>query len=145
MEAVKQRRQCATSLARILGLGATLLAACGSSDQEEVVVGSGKVVEQQHEVAVVAELRISLPFDTLVSRGEAGQLTLRGEDNLLEHVVMRERDVSAWEIVAPADLAFEQHEDVEIEVPFIDMVRVTYSPSIRFAQNPAELLLEKTN
>ena len=107
------------------------------------MVGSGKVVEQQREIAIVAQLRIALPFDTLVSSGEAGHITLRGESNLIERVVMRERDVSAWEIVAPADLVFEQHQDVEIEVPFIDMVRVTYTPSVRFAQNPAELLLDK--
>lgn len=125
----------------ITGIVAGVLAACG--DEADPIIGSGNVVDRVSPVMIVEKLRIVLPFDTLVVRGEAGRITVRADDNLLDYIDIRERSVSDWEIVAPMDLVFEQSHEVQIEVPFVDMVKVACTENIRFEADPAELLLEK--
>ena len=122
-------------------LAASLLVACAGGEQE-VLVGSGQVVERMTEVMTVSELKVALPFEGKVSNGVAGSITLRGESNLLDRIEVRERAVSKWEIVAPSDLMFEQHDDIEISVPFIEMVKISHSPSIHLQSDIRSTLLE---
>ena len=122
-------------------LAASLLVAC-AGDEKEVLVGSGQVVERTTEVMTVSELKVALPFEGKVSNGVAGSITLRGESNLLDRIEVRERAVSKWEIVAPSDLMFEQHDDIEISVPFIEMVKISHSPSIHLQSDIRSTPLE---
>ena len=125
----------------VVCLAASLLVAC-AGDEKEVLVGSRNVVERTTEVMTVSELKVALPFEGKVSNGVAGSITLRGESNLLDRIEVRERAVSKWEIVAPSDLMFEQHDDIEISVPFIEMVKISHSPSIHLQSDIRSTLLE---
>lgn len=114
------------------------LTACGSSD-EEPVVGSGEVTSRTIDVMYVEEVTIDIPFKALVRNGDERQVVIRGEDNLIDLIEVTETDVSKYEISAPFDIDFEQHEDVEIEIPFIGMVSITVSGDVEFADQPFEV------
>lgn len=108
----------------VLGLGLTSWAGCGNSD-DDPIVGSGVVDERVETVAIVEQLRLEIGLDVVVMEGEPEQIIIRGEDNLIDHIVFEETAVGAYDLSIPAGLSFEQHDDIEIEVPFIDMVNFT--------------------
>lgn len=121
------------------GLLTGWLAGCASeigSDQEPIV-GSQQVVERETAVSVVQSLRIRVPFAVTLQNGEPKKIVLRGEDNLLDEITVDEEAVSSWRIIAPLDLAYTQHEDIAIEVPYIDMVEVKYRDNVEFIDYPA--------
>ena len=124
-------------MARSLSVVSALvwLAACG--DDSSAVVGSGNVVERVTPIMIVEEVKISVPFAATVRDGAPEQVVLRGEDNLLDEIVVEEVEIGKVEISAPENLNFEQTKSMEIEVPFIDMVRIsTHGGEIDFADQP---------
>jgi hypothetical protein len=128
------------------GLCATLLAvgwlvACGS-DSNAVIVGSRHVISKTTPTMVVESVHIYIPFKAVVHNGAAHQIVVKGEDNLLAKVSVDEVSVAKWEIVASEDLKFEQHSDLQIEIPFIDMVEITYSGDLKFADDPLKAVHE---
>jgi hypothetical protein len=118
---------------------ASCLCSCASDvgSEESPVVGSERVIERETEVSVVESLRIRVPFKVTVQNGQPKKIVLRGEDNLLDRITVEEEAVSSWRIVAPLDLEYRQHEDIAIEVPYIDMVEVKYRDNVRFIDYPA--------
>jgi hypothetical protein len=129
----------------ILGLALTMtagLAGCGDSD-EDPIVGSGNVTEQSVDAMFVETVRISMPFRAVVYNGEENKVVVRGEDNLIAEIDVVETEMSDWEIVAPHNLDFEQNEDVEIEIPFIDMVEISIDGDISFADDPIRVWNEQ--
>jgi hypothetical protein len=121
------------------GLLAGWLCACASEvgSEQSPVIGSERVIEREIPVSVVQSLRIRVPFKVTLQNGEPKKIVLRGEDNLLERITVEEESVSSWRIVAPLDLEYRQHEDIAIEVPYIDMVEVKYRNNVRFIDYPA--------
>lgn len=118
------------------GLGASACVA----DEQQIIVGSGKVTEIAVDAALVEKAAISVPFTALVYDGEAGKIVLRGEDNVIARIDVTETDHRAWEIAVPADLSFEPHDDVEIEMPYIDMIELTLAgDSIQLVDDPAKV------
>lgn len=132
-----------TATKAVLAWGVFSVFTACAAEQAEPIIGSGNLAARTVQVNAVEKLHVVLPFDTLVVRGEKGQISVRAEDNVLDQIVVRERAASDWEVSAPMDLAFEQQKEVRIEVPFVDMVRVACTESVRFETEPAELLLEK--
>ncbi len=112
------------------------LAACGGSSSAAPIVGSGKVVSKTFNTMVVESVQLYIPFKAVVHNGTARQIVIKGEDNLVSKISVNEMAVSKWEIVAPEDLQFEQHSDLQIDIPYIDMVEIMYSGDVTFADQP---------
>jgi hypothetical protein len=115
-----------------------LLFGCG--DGTETVVGSGQTQELTTESMFVQHVTIFMPFRTMVFNGEPRKLIVRGEDNLISLITVKEIDVGTWKISAPPGLHFEQHQDVELEIPYIDMVEIAVDgKAVQFADEPAKV------
>jgi hypothetical protein len=131
-----QRARPAATLSALLWLGAVGCA----DDSVEPIVGSGDVVESTTEADVIEKVEVWLPFRAQVGNGEPKKLVLRGEDNLLDEITVEEIAVGEWRIEAPPDLDFVQHEDIEVEVPYIDMVVLELKgDDIVIKDHPAEV------
>jgi uncharacterized membrane protein len=117
-----------------IALAACWLAAC--ADGSSPVVGSKHVIAKTTPTMVVEVVVIRLPFTTVVHDGDPRQIVIRGEDNLISRISVKETKVSRWEIDAPESLNFEQHSDLQVEIPFIDMVEVSYDADVTFADQP---------
>jgi hypothetical protein len=113
------------------------LVGCAASATKEVV-GSKHVVAKTTATMVVESVAIYMPFKGVVHNGSPRQIVIRGEDNLVSQITVHEAAVSKWQISAPADLAFQQHSDLQIEIPFIDMVQIAYNADLTFADKPFE-------
>ena len=111
-----------TRVIAMLALGLTAAAGCSNDDP---IVGSGVVAERVEPVAVVEQMRVSIGFETVVIEGEPRQIVIRGEDNLIDHIVVEEIGTRSYELSVPSGVLFEQHEEVVLEVPFEDMVSFT--------------------
>lgn len=121
------------------------LAGCASdvASEQEAIVGSNVIAERETPVAVLKALRIRLPFKVTLKNGEPKKVVLRGEDNLLDHITVDEEVVDSWRIMAPLDLKYTQHAEIEVEVPYIDMVEVKYNrDTVRFVDKPGSFMRE---
>jgi hypothetical protein len=78
----RPRRRCfgAAILALLPFVGAAGHAA------EPVIAGSGVAKTETRQVASFRQVRLSGPFEAIVVRGGAESLTIRADDNLLEHI-----------------------------------------------------------
>jgi hypothetical protein len=122
-------------------LAACWLAACG--DSSTPIVGSKNVITKTTPTMVVEAVIMHLPFKAVVHNGGPRKIVIRGEDNLLSQISVKETKVSRWEIDAPLSLNFEQHSDLQIEIPYIDMVEVSYNTGgITFADQPFKTIRE---
>jgi hypothetical protein len=131
---------------RILAATA-VIAACLLACKEgkpQPIVGSDHVVAKTMATMVVESVGIFIPFKAVVHNGAARKIVVRGEDNLLSHITIRETSVSHWEIVAPYDFPFKQHSDMQIEIPFLDMVQISYDADLMFADKPFETVRQNT-
>jgi hypothetical protein len=121
-----------------LTVGALLWLGCG--DESENIVGSGKTQEFVTQSMFVERVTIFMPFRTVVYNGEPRKMVVRGEDNLASLITVKETDVGSWKISAPPGLRFEQHEDIEVEIPYIDMVEIAVDgKAVQFADDPAKV------
>lgn len=131
-------------LALTAGLVASWISGCASDvglDQAPIV-GSRQIIERQTPVAILKSLRIRVPFRVTLQNGPPKRVILRGEDNLIEQISIDEEAINSWRIMAPLDLEFTQHEDIAIEVPYIDMVEVKYRDNVRFIDKPGSSIPE---
>jgi len=120
-----------------LGLAALLGACSNDTSEPEPIIGSNHLAQEVVEVASVEHVRVDMPFRAIIYDGEPQQVRLEGEDNLLELIEVNQLEVREWEIVAPHDIRFEQHADVEIYVPYIEMVEINVSGDlIEFGDDP---------
>ena len=124
----------ALAMASMLAL---LASGCGEGDETEPLIGSDHVVERVQQAMFVERVRISLPFHALVANGAPKQVLLRGEDNLLDQITTEEVNPGVWHISAPAGLQFEQHQDVRVELPYLDMVFISLSGNAELEDNPS--------
>lgn len=123
--------------AALIGVGALLGYACAMEEPRAVVVGSRQMDALTIDAPFVEHVSIALPFQTLVYNGEPGKFVTRGEDNLIRQIDVRETSAGKWKISAPSDIEFEQHADVELEVPFIQMIKISVDAEhVDFADNP---------
>jgi hypothetical protein len=108
-------------------LFAVIVALAGgcAADTADPVVGSGHVVESTTNADVVEQVTVSLPFEAEIGNGEPKKLVISGEDNLLQQIKVEETAVGQWEISAPQNLAFTQHEPMQVAIPYVDMVRLS--------------------
>jgi hypothetical protein len=127
--AVARSCPCSKTLLVLLALGG-----CSGGDGSDVVVGSGEVVERVEQAMFVEHVEISLPFHAYVVNGEPNQVLLRGEDNLLDLIHVEETAMGVWQIEAPPEVMFEQHEDIAIEIPYLDMVLLSLDGDIELRE-----------
>jgi hypothetical protein len=97
------------------------------------------MTESSTEALRIDRVSVSLPFQSTLWNGERRQLVLRGEDNLIAEVTVEETAPGQWTIAAPFDLAFEQHADIEIEIPYIDMVELFYEGEVSLGDDPIDV------
>jgi hypothetical protein len=102
----------------------TLVAGCGA-ETAEPIMGSGHVVENATDADVIERVAVSLPFEAEIGNGEPKKLVVRGEDNLLQRITIEEIAVGEWRISAPQDLAFTQHQPMQVAIPYVDMVELS--------------------
>ena len=102
-------------------------------------MGSKVDKERVIDAMFVEKVSISMPFTALVYNGTERKIVIRGEDNLVDEITVTETAMSNWEISAPLDLAFEQHSDVEIEIPYLDMVSITLEGHVKLADDPTDV------
>jgi hypothetical protein len=116
----------------------SLLGACAASSSKELV-GSSHVISKTTPAMVVESVDIAMPFNGVVHDGSPREILIKGEDNLLSQLTIRETSVSNWQIKAPPGLMFTQHSDFQIYVPFVNMVRISYNDGdLTFADQPFE-------
>lgn len=127
--------------ARAFLAGASLvcgwLAGCGDSGGN-IITGSHHVVSKTTPTAVIEKVTIWLPFKAIIHNGTARKIVIQGEDNLVAEIDVKEVAVSDWQLTAPEGLKFEQHNDLQISIPFIDMVEISYDGPLVFADQPLE-------
>ena len=129
------------TLAMLFAVVPLSLVGCGD-EEPEVVVGSRELITVTTDVQFVESVRISMPFKARVFNGPPRQVMLRGEDNLVGLIEVVETEVSHYEIRASYALAFEQHDDIEIELPYIDMVEIRVDGTVEFEDQPSEVWFE---
>jgi hypothetical protein len=113
-------------------------AAC--ADDSQSIVGSGHVIERKTQVDIVEKVKIVLPFRADLVNGPPKELLLRGEDNLLDQIVVEELEPSWWQLRAPLDLDFTQHSTIEIAIPYVDMVLLEIKgEDVLLKQHPSEV------
>jgi Putative auto-transporter adhesin, head GIN domain len=102
-------------------VGAVALTACSTGSGEE---GSGTEGSEAREVQPFSAVEVSGQADAVVRLGEAGKVTVRGDDNLLEHV---ETDVSGdtLEVSQDEDLDPDLGITVDIRIPRLDMAELS--------------------
>ncbi len=138
------RSTCSRGPAFVLAFVALWLGAC-ADPQSKVIVGSGQMLERVTATGPIEQLKITLPFESVVYQGKPGQITIRGEDNLVAQIVVAQIVVakdasSAWKVSAARDLLFEQHQDLRIEVPYTGMLAISVdSDVVRFADDPSKV------
>jgi len=121
----------------LLGVGVLLVAACANEQPGDPIVGSGNMQELTFDATSVVRVTIMLPFDTLVYNGEPGKLRVRGEDNLISYIDVDEVGSGEWRISTPERMRCEQHQKVEVEIPYIDMVDFRVDAEhVAFADDP---------
>jgi len=126
-----------------LHLGTALLFAVGAvgcasdASSPAPIVGSGKVTEATFEAMFVEKVTVDLPMHAFVYNGQPRQVLVRGEDNLIDQIDVEEVDVGTWRITADPKLVFEQHQDIEIEVPYIEMVQLALDGNVEIGDNPS--------
>jgi hypothetical protein len=108
-----------------------------SSDASEPIVGSGHLTESRTATSRVERVSVSLPFEATLWNGEDDQVLVRGEDNLIAEITVEEIAPGEWLIAAPFDMAFEQHMNVEIEIPYIHMVALWYEGNVILGEHPS--------
>ena len=143
---MRQHTRWMTKLAWVLlGIGMSTAFGCSDSDAgddggaDDAVVGSGDVTERIVPAMFVEHVTIDIPFRATVYSGDAQQIRIEGEDNLIALIDVEEvgERNGRWEITAP-DIAFVQHDDIRIEIPFIEMVYISLrGASVKFSDEPA--------
>jgi hypothetical protein len=97
------------------------LAACGAQKE-----GSGVEAVETREVATFTRIELSGEAGVVVTVGEAQQVTVRGDDNLLEDV-KTEVDDGALEISQPGNLDLHPKAGLMVEVTVRDLEAVEVS------------------
>jgi hypothetical protein len=109
-----------------------LVAGCVADGGDvDAVVGSNNLVVKNTTVNTLKKLKVRLPYDSVLANGPAEQLQLRGEDNLLEHIRIQEAAPGEWEVLAPLNMTFEQHEQVLVFAPFANMIELEYAGGVK--------------
>jgi putative autotransporter adhesin-like protein len=110
-----------TALLVLAVAGVLALTACSTGSGEE---GSGTEGSEARELPPFTAVEVSGQADAVVRIGEARKVTVRGDDNLLEHV---ETKVSgdALEVSHDEDLDPELGIAVDIRIPRLDMVELS--------------------
>jgi hypothetical protein len=113
--------QCKTALLLLASAGAVALTACSTGSGEE---GSGTEGSEARKLPQFTAVEVSGQADAVVRIGGPRKVTVRGDDNLLEHV---ETDVSGdtLEVSQDKDLDPELGITVDIRIPRVDMVKLS--------------------
>jgi hypothetical protein len=124
---VDRRRRAAFAA---VALGA-LLALVGCGAQKE---GSGVEAAETREVATFSRIELSGEAGVVITVGEAQQVTVRGDDNLLEDVET-EVDDGTLEISQPGNVDLQPRAGltVEVTVPDLEAVEVSGAGNVSIA------------
>ena len=94
------------------------------------IKGNGNTITQTRQTANYDKVSVSGSFDVQLVRGEEGEITLKGEENLLEHIeVYVKNNVLILKVKENINLSSSWNKTITIEVPVIEITGVKLSGS----------------
>jgi hypothetical protein len=94
------------------------------------IKGNGNTITQTRQTANYDKVSVSGSFDVQLVRGEEGEITLKGEENLLEHIeVYVKNNVLILKVKDNINLSSSWNKTITIEVPVIEITGVKLSGS----------------
>jgi len=94
------------------------------------IKGNGNTIIQTRQTANYDKVSVSGSFDVQLVRGEEGEITLKGEENLLEHIeVYVKNNVLILKVKDNINLSSSWNKTITIEVPVIEITGVKLSGS----------------
>jgi len=89
------------------------------------IKGNGNTITQTRQTANYDKVSVSGSFDVQLVRGEEGEITLKGEENLLEHIeVYVKNNVLILKVKDNINLSSSWNKTITIEVPVIEITGV---------------------
>ncbi|MDB4767471.1 DUF2807 domain-containing protein [Flavobacteriaceae bacterium] len=94
------------------------------------IKGNGNTITQTRQTANYDKVSVSGSFDVQLVRGEEGEITLKGEENLLKHIeVYVKNNVLILKVKDNINLSSSWNKTITIEVPVIEITGVKLSGS----------------
>ena len=114
----------------ILLIAMILLGTSAHAQWWKRIKGNGNSITQTRQTANYDKVSVSGSFDVQLVRGEEGEITLKGEENLLEHIeVYVKNNVLILKVKDNINLSSSWNKTITIEVPVIEITGVKLSGS----------------
>ena len=114
----------------ILLIAMILLGTSAHAQWWKRIKGNGNTITQTRQTANYDKVSVSGSFDVQLVRGEEGEITLKGEENLLEHIeVYVKNNVLILKVKDNINLSSSWNKTITIEVPVIEITGVKLSGS----------------
>lgn len=114
----------------ILLIAMILLGTSAHAQWWKRIKGNGNTITLTRQTANYDKVSVSGSFDVQLVRGEEGEITLKGEENLLEHIeVYVKNNVLILKVKDNINLSSSWNKTIAIEVPVIEITGVKLSGS----------------
>ncbi len=114
----------------ILLIAMILLGTSAHAQWWKRIKGNGNTITQTRQTANYDKVSVSGSFDVQLVRGKEGEITLKGEENLLEHIeVYVKNNVLILKVKDNINLSSSWNKTIAIEVPVIEITGVKLSGS----------------
>lgn len=114
----------------ILLIAMILLGTSAHAQWWKRIKGNGNSITQTRQTANYDKVSVAGSFDLELVRGEEGEITLKGEENLLEHIeVYVKNNVLILKVKDNINLSSSWNKTIAIEVPVIEITGVKLSGS----------------
>ena len=114
----------------ILLIAMILLGTSAHAQWWKRIKGNGNSITQTRQTANYDKVSVAGSFDVQLVRGEEGEITLKGEENLLEHIeVYVKNNVLILKVKDNINLSSSWNKTIAIEVPVIEITGVKLSGS----------------
>ena len=114
----------------ILLIAMILLGTSAHAQWWKRIKGNGNSITQTRQTANYDKVSVAGSFDVELVRGEEGEITLKGEENLLEHIeVYVKNNVLILKVKDNINLSSSWNKTIAIEVPVIEITGVKLSGS----------------
>lgn len=112
---------------QLIILGALSVTATGHA-QWNKIKGNGKIVTEKRTTAEYDEISVSGFFDVVLVSGKEGEITIKGEENLLPYIKVEVKD-NVLHIYTEKNININTKEDIVLTVPFKQISAVSLSGS----------------
>ena len=112
---------------QLIILGALFVTATGQA-QWNKIKGNGKIVTEKRTTAGYDEISVSGFFDVVLVSGKEGEITIKGEQNLLPYIKVEVKD-NVLKIFTEKNISINTKEDIVLTVPFEQISSVSLSGS----------------